>query len=287
MITVPSHLYEKGLSLTVKGQPQIYNRIAKALHTAQSGISWQEGRAKHSFLFLGPTGVGKTETAKCINYMLFGIEQKLITFDMGNYQTPETVPLFIETFYEVVSAAPPSVILFDEIEKAAEDITTLLLAMLDEGRFTANKKQISLQNHYLIFTSNLGCKAIIDTKQTDFATIERLARSEAEAYFRPEIVARFGTVMVFNLLQQDTQKEIAQLFLEQFLAKNRDVVRAAYSPEVISYLRQKGTNVRMGARPLKNCIEQYVGFALANRTSDSGCLVVENNTIVFQSTTEA
>lgn len=287
MSIVPPRLYEKGLSLVVKGQPAIYGTIAKSLTTAEGGLSWK-GKPKHSFLFLGPTGTGKTETAKCISEMIFG-QEKMIIFDMGSYQLDDTLPDFVKAFSSKIKSIEgqgSSVILFDEIEKATNLIKTLLLSMLDEARFTTdNGEVIDLSRHYLIFTSNLGCKKIIDSKVSDFATIQRIALTEAEKFFNPEVLARFGTVVVFNLLPYLVQQEICISFLKQYLQNIVQGRKVTYKDDVIHFLLRHGIDERLGARPLKGCIEKHVGYALAStNTKGDGNLYVQDREIFFQPT---
>lgn len=282
-MTLPPALFEKALKLSVRGQDHIAAPVATALKIVVKDLC-ENGKLKHSFLFLGPTGVGKTETAKTIAEILYGDKSALMTFDMGAFQTEDMIPEFTSSFYKRVSALPEgAVILCDEIEKGHALLTTLLLAMLDEGRFTAREGTLNLENCLLICTSNLGCKSIINMSQSDITTIKRFAISEAESFFRPENVARFNTVEVFGLLSQKIQKEICIKFLEGYIKtmEQRHSVKISYKPNVVTFLINKGMDNRLGARPLRNAVWRYVGEAISDSidflSGKGGSLTVENS----------
>jgi ATP-dependent Clp protease ATP-binding subunit ClpA len=278
---LPPPLFEKALRLSVRGQDHIAAPVAAALRVAAKDLC-ETGKPKHSFLFLGPTGVGKTETARTVAELVYGDKDALMTFDMGAFQTEEMVPEFTSSFFNRLSARPEgAVILLDEIEKGHASITTLLLAILDEGRFTAREGTLHLDKYFLIFTSNLGCKAIIGMSESDISTIKRFAIAEAENYFRPEVVARFNTVEVFGLLSLPIQKEICIKFLESYLklVEQRHFLKITYKPNVVTFLINKGMDNRLGARPLKNAVRRYVGDAIADSidflSGQTGSLTVE------------
>ncbi|MFC3928841.1 AAA family ATPase [Streptococcus caprae] len=269
--------FKEKLMNRVKGQEEAVDAIVDAVTIAQAGLQ-DENKPISSFLFLGPTGVGKTELAKAIAEALFDDENAMIRFDMSEYKQKEDVAKLIgnrETktkgqLTEGVKRKPYSVLLLDEVEKAHSEVMDLFLQVLDDGRLTdSSGRLISFKNTIVIMTTNIGAKKIInkwelkgnfkDLTDRDRQQFEKSMDSELQNEFRPEFLNRIENKLIFNLLERDVIEEIAEKNLSEIADRmHRQNLRLSYEPSLIQYLSDLGTDVKNGARPLERLIKRKV-----------------------------
>lgn len=292
---------EGELKQRVKGQDEAIEKISHAIRRSRVGIS-DPNRPIGSFMFLGPTGVGKTELTKALAEYMFDDEKALIRVDMSEYMEKHSVSKLVGTapgyvgydeagqFTESVRHRPYSVILFDEIEKAHPDVFNILLQVLDDGRLTDGKgRVVNFKNTIIIMTSNLGSQHIQKMQSIGFsdntsaqdyqATKERVMETLKE-FFRPEFLNRLDDLIVFDILPKDTIKEIVHVRLDQVIkrmyAKN---ITLDFKPATIDYLAEKGFDPQFGARPLNRLIQNSILNKVASMIiSDE---VTAGNTIVI------
>jgi len=272
LLTAESERYaklEEELKTRVVGQDQAILKIANAIRRSRAGLS-EEERPIGSFLFLGPTGVGKTETAKALAYSLFNDDRAMIRIDMSEYQEAHTVARLIGAppgyigyeeggqLTEKVRRKPYSVILFDEIEKAHPQIFNIFLQIFDEGRLTDGRGRIvNFKNTIIILTSNLGSQVF--QKKEDFKKQEEEILETVRSFFRPEFVNRLDAIVIFKPLSSEMMKKIVELQLEKLstrLAKQN--LSLSVSPSVKEYLVKAGFDPNYGARPLKRLINEKI-----------------------------
>ncbi len=292
---------EAELKQRVKGQGEAIEKISHAIRRSRVGIS-DPNRPIGSFMFLGPTGVGKTELTKALAEYMFDDEKALIRVDMSEYMEKHSVSKLVGAapgyvgydeagqFTEAVRHRPYSVILFDEIEKAHPDVFNILLQVLDDGRLTDGKgRVVNFKNTIIIMTSNLGSQHIQkmqtigfsdNTSTQDYqATKERVMETLKE-FFRPEFLNRLDDLIVFDILPKETIKEIVHVRLDQVTkrmqAKN---ITLDFKPATIEYLAEKGFDPQFGARPLNRLIQNSILNKVASMIiSDE---VTAGNTIVI------
>ena len=272
---------ESHLKASIRGQNSALSRIASVLRRGELGLS-AHARPKGSFLLLGPTGVGKTESVVVFTRYLAGEDQsddRLFRFDMSEYQTQETLGLLLgassnETgmLGRVAERSAHGTLLFDEIEKAHPRIMDVFLQILDAARVTvADGTTLDLSGFYVVFTSNIGSAELMDWQHSSFSTMERHVLASARQWLRPELFARITEKLVFQRLDYDTQVEIARLMLERHLLLLEEKGhRLVATPEVLPFLVRKGFHPKLGARPLRDCIEKLVGDAVAVRLLEDG-----------------
>jgi ATP-dependent Clp protease ATP-binding subunit ClpC len=281
---------EKNLHGRVVGQDEAILAVSNALRRARAGVRNAE-RPIGSFLFLGPTGVGKTETSKALAEVMFGQATKMIRLDMSEYQTPDAVDKLIGSFTtgqpgilaDLVRENPYGVLLLDEFEKTNHDVLNIFLQILDEGFFSDKTgKRVSLRNLIIIATSNAGADLIwqmvrAGTKPQD--KVDELVNHIVEAgTFKPELLNRFDAVVVFYPLQPDELNQIARLMLNK-LAKRllTQGVTLEVNDLLVKAVAELGANEVFGARPMQRFIqdnvEQQVADAIIQGTVKSGSVV--------------
>ncbi|HER0816507.1 TPA: ATP-dependent Clp protease ATP-binding subunit [Streptococcus pyogenes] len=269
--------FKEKLMKRVKGQEEAIDAIVAAVTIAQAGLQ-DENKPISSFLFLGATGVGKTELSKAVAEALFDDEEAMIRFDMSEFKKREDVIKFIGDkgtrtkgkLTESIKKRPYSVLLLDEIEKADGEVLDLFLQVLDDGRLTdATGRLISFKNTIVIMTTNIGAKKIIDKSELkgsfkDLSDRERLQfeksmESELQGEFRPEFLNRIENKIIFNLLENEVIEEIAIKNLDEIAARMaRQNLSFTYESNLITYLSDVGTDVKNGARPLERLIKRKV-----------------------------
>ena len=269
---------EKVLHERVIGQGEAVTAVANVMRRARAGLS-DPKRPLGSFLFLGPTGVGKTELSKTLAEFLFDTEEALVRIDMSEYMEKHAVARLIgappgyvgyeEGGYltEAIRRRPYAVILFDEVEKAHPDVFNLLLQLLDDGRLTdSHGHTVDFKNTVIVMTSNLGSEYIQEHANEDYAQIKDAVMKNVTAHFRPEFINRIDDIVVFHELSRAEVEEIAKLQLKILAQKLADQeITLEVSPEVLSYLAKIGYDPVYGARLLKRTLQQYVENPLAEK----------------------
>jgi len=259
---------EAELQKRVVGQNDALSSLSKAIRRNRSGLG-EKGKPIGSFLFLGPTGVGKTETARALAFLLFNDEHALIRIDMSEYQEPHSVARLIGAppgyvgyeeggqLTEAVRRKPYSVVLLDEIEKAHPQVFNLLLQVLDEGRLTDSKgTTVDFKNTIIIMTSNLASPLIMEHKGSK-EELEKKVWSVLKQSFRPELLNRFDTIIIYNALTPAEITQIAMLQLERAARRlSENNIKLELTPSVIEYFAKYGYDPDFGARPLRRLIEE-------------------------------
>ena len=264
----------------VIGQNEAVEAVADAVLRARSGIK-DPNRPIGSFLFLGPTGVGKTELARTLAATLFDDDANLIRIDMSEYMEKHTVARLIGAppgyigydeggqLTEAVRRRPFSVILFDEIEKAHHDVFNVLLQVLDDGRLTDSQgRTVDFKNTVLIMTSNIGSPQILDAQQrrASYAEVCSLVMSELREHFRPEFLNRVDETVVFHALEPEQLTKIVEIQLERLRARLTERrISLSITPEALRYLGERGYDPVYGARPLKRLIQQEIETPMARQ----------------------
>ena len=273
-----THLDDE-LHMRVIGQDEAVRAVADAVLRARAGIK-DPNRPIGSFIFLGPTGVGKTELARALAQALFDNERNITRLDMSEYMEKHAVSRLIGAppgyvgyeeggqLTEAVRRKPYSVILLDEIEKAHPDVFNILLQLLDDGRLTDGKgRTVNFQNTVIIMTSNLGSQEILGQQERggDFDQMEASVLGILRKHFRPEFLNRVDEIVVFHALNQAQVRQIARLLLEKLAVRITagTGIRFKWDDSALNYLANKGYEPAYGARPLKRLIQQEVETAVS------------------------
>ena len=304
---------EKELHKHVIGQDEAVNAVAKAVKRSRVGLK-SPNRPIGSFLFLGPTGVGKTELSKTLAKALFGREEDLIRVDMSEYMEKHSVSKIIGSppgyvgyeeggqLTETVRRKPYSVVLFDEIEKAHPDVFNILLQVLDDGHITdAQGRKVDFKQTIIIMTSNAGAQAIMEPKRLGFMSdndekkdYERMkggVMEEVRRIFKPEFLNRIDDIMVFHVLNKEDIRKIVTLLLktlEKRCAEQMEI-HLTVTNAVKDFIAEKGSDNKYGARPLRRAIQSKIEDALANeilegrvKRGDSVQVKLHKNEIAFE-----
>jgi ATP-dependent Clp protease ATP-binding subunit ClpB len=266
---------EDNLSGRVVGQDHALKAVSDTIRRARAGIQ-DSSRPMGSFIFLGPTGVGKTELARALAEFLFDDERALVRLDMSEYMEKHTVSRLIGAppgyvgyeeggqLTEAIKRRPYSIILLDEIEKAHGDVFNILLQILDDGRLTDGKgRTIDFKNTLIIMTSNLGSQ-VIKQLSGDEEKAEKEVKKILEAHFRPEFLNRVDEVIMFHALSQDVIMKILDLLIEELQQRLEDKrIEILVSPEAKKQLAEQGYDPVYGARPIKRVLQQKIQNPLA------------------------
>ena len=280
---------EETLHQRLIGQDEAVKAVSRAIRRARVGLK-NPNRPIASFIFSGPTGVGKTELTKSLAAYFFGSEDAMIRLDMSEYMERHTVSKLIGSppgyvgfneggqLTEAVRRRPYTVVLFDEIEKAHPDVFNLLLQLLEDGRLTDSKgRTVDFKNTLIIMTSNIGSKVIEkgggglgfefgggDVEETNYNRIRSLVNEELKQYFRPEFLNRLDEIIVFRQLSRDEVKEIAEIMLREVFGRMEDKgIRLSVTEAFKERLVEEGYNPSYGARPLRRAVMRLLEDSLA------------------------
>ena len=292
---------ESILHQRVVGQEEAVSAVSKAIRRGRVGLK-DPKRPIGSFLFLGPTGVGKTELSKALAEAMFGTENAMIRVDMSEYMEKHSVSKLIGSppgyvgyeeggqLSEKVRRNPYSVLLFDEIEKAHPDVFNILLQVLDDGQITdAQGRRINFKNTVIIMTSNCGAENIVAPKRLGFGTVENEKESynymkgrvmdEVKRSFKPEFLNRIDEIIVFHPLNKSHMKNIVDIMLKDLITRSKEQMNLnlGVSEEAKEFLIEKGYDEKYGARPLRRTIQNEIEDALAEEILDGK--IQEGNTI--------
>ena len=295
LLKLEEHLHEM-----VIGQNEAINAVSDAIRRNKAGIS-DENHPIGTFIFAGPTGVGKTELAKSLAIFLFDDVKAMSRIDMSEYMEKHSVSRLIGAppgyvgydeggqLTEIVRRRPYSVILFDEIEKAHQDIFNVLLQLLDEGRLTDGQgRTVDFRNTIIIMTSNLGSHIIQETANLEETKPEILKL--INTFFRPEFINRVDDIILFHRLDKNNLAKIIDIQLRKLSnrLKNKDII-INYTKNLVNHLTELGYDPQFGARPLKRAIQTYIENELSKKIisgeikeKDKITIDVKDNKIIFR-----
>ena len=291
---------DEELKKRVIGQDEAVDSLSRAIKRARVGLQ-NENRPIGSFMFLGPTGVGKTELTKALAENLFGNETQMIRLDMSEFMEAHSVSKLIGSppgyvgydeggqLTEQVRRKPYSIVLFDEIEKAHPDVFNMLLQILDDGRLTdSTGRTVSFRNTVIIMTSNAGARNIVEHHSIGFASKEDSKKdyektksevmSELKKIFRPEFLNRLDDIIVFKKLSNESIKKITKLMLDEFIKRvEKKNIKVTISDDVIKYISKVGFDDTYGARPLRRAIQTNIEDKFAEEMLDLN--IKENSSV--------
>lgn len=252
--------------------------VSDAIRRSRAGLS-DPGRPIGSFLFLGPTGVGKTELCKALAEFLFDTEEAVVRLDMSEFMEKHSVARLIGAppgyvgyeeggqLTEIVRRRPYSLILLDEIEKAHSDVFNILLQVLDDGRLTDGQgKTVDFRNSVIVMTSNLGSQNIEEMSSAKYEDVKETVLGVVHDYFRPEFINRIDELIVFHSLDKDKIRSIANIQLKRLEKRlNEKELNLNVSENALEYISSVGYDPAYGARPLKRAIQKYIENPLAEK----------------------
>ena len=306
---------EENLHKRVVGQDEAVSAVSKAIRRGRVGLT-DPNRPTGSFLFLGPTGVGKTELAKALAEAMFGNEDSMIRVDMSEFMESHSVAKLIGSppgyvgydeggqLTEKVRRKPYSVILFDEVEKAHPDVMNMLLQILEDGRLTDSQgRTVNFKNTVIIMTSNVGAKLITDknklgfsggneeeNKKQEYEDIKKEVMGELKKQFRPELINRIDDIIVFHKLENEDVKKIIEIMLSQVTKRlEKQDIKIEIDNSVKELIAKKGVDNNYGARPLRRAIQNMLEDKIAEaildgvvKTGKKAKAIVENDEIVIK-----
>ncbi|MBO7364547.1 MAG: AAA family ATPase, partial [Lachnospiraceae bacterium] len=306
---------EEALHKRVVGQEEAVKAVSKAIRRGRVGLK-DPGRPIGSFLFLGPTGVGKTELSKALAETMFGTENAMIRVDMSEYMEKHSVSKLIGSppgyvgfdeggqLSEKVRRNPDSVLLFDEIEKAHPDVFNILLQVLDDGQITDSQgRRVNFKNTVIIMTSNCGAENIVapktlgfgakTTPDTEYAAMKTKVMDAVKHMFKPEFLNRIDEMIVFHALSRENMQDIVGIMLNRICARAKKEMNLTlkFTPSAKELLVEKGYDPKFGARPLHRAIQNLVEDELAGKllegsvkSGDSVTVGKKENILIFSLT---
>ncbi|MBC2592844.1 ATP-dependent Clp protease ATP-binding subunit [Ruficoccus amylovorans] len=275
-----AHL-EEHLTSQIIGQDKAIKKACSVLQRGALKLSHPD-RPLGSFLFVGPTGVGKTELTKCFTKYLFPGEHRLIRFDMSEYQNKEQLEVLLgdgtnaqgqmgrlfDLNRDGQGNLRGGTILFDEIEKAHPDLLLILLQVLEDGRLTLRDgTTLNLRDFFVVLTSNIGASEAMEMRKSTPETIERVVFSLVREKLRRELVGRITEMIMFERLEYDVQVKIARLMMEREVERlsGQLGMTITFDEDVLEFILIEGFDSRFGARPLRRCIERLIGNMLIKK----------------------
>lgn len=292
-----AHL-EDEIQKRVVGQDRAVTAVAHAVRRSRAGIG-DQNKPIGSFLFLGPTGVGKTELARSLADTLFNDERSMIRIDMSEYMEQHAVARLIGSppgyvgyeqggqLTEAVRRRPYAIVLFDEIEKAHQDVFNVLLQVLDDGRLTDGQgRTVNFSNTVIIMTSNIGSQHIQDWDGKDFTNLENTLHNELRLYFRPEFINRIDDIVIFDRIQRAHMQKIVdvQLRRTQDAIKMSKDITLHFTPTAKDTLASLGFDTAYGARPLKRVIQSRILNPLATKIIEGE--IIDGDTVTVDTGTD-
>ena len=282
---------EENLKKRVKGQDKALHLVSEAIIRARAGIK-DPNRPIGSFIFLGPTGVGKTEVAKSLAYELFDDERHMIRIDMSEYMEPHSVARLIGSppgyvgyddggqLTEAVRRNPYSIVLFDEIEKAHKDVFNILLQILDDGRITDSQgRTVDFKNTIIIMTSNLGSEYILDNDENS----HEMVMNELRHTFKPEFINRIDEIIIFNLLSKNVVYEILDKIVHEIEHRLDDKkLKLVLTDKAKKYIVDNAYDEKYGARPIRRYVSRNIETLLAKAIIEEKVKFNSTVTIDFQ-----
>ena len=275
---------EKDMRNRVMGQDEALKIVSDAIIKSRSGIK-DPNRPIASFMFLGPTGVGKTEIARTLAYELFDDERHMVRIDMSEYMEKFSVSRLIGSppgyvgyeeggqLTEAIRRNPYSIVLFDEIEKAHKEVLNLLLQILDDGRITdSNGRCVDFKNTIIIMTSNLGSEHILENNKN-------LVMNTVKEYFRPEFINRIDELVIFNTLTKDALNKILDKIIKEIEFRLKDLnIKIELTTNAREKLLEEGYDISFGARPLKRLVGKIIEVDLSKLLIENS--LKENDTVI-------
>lgn len=276
---------ENQLHKTIVGQDEAVTRISKVIRRSRAGIS-DAARPIGSFLFLGPTGVGKTHLVKSLADFLFDSKDNIVRIDMSEYMEKHSVSRLVGappgyigygeggTLTEAVRRKPYSIVLFDEVEKAHPDVFNILLQVLDEGHLTDSQGRfVNFKNTVIVMTSNLGSHKIQELSSSPYAEMKEAVMEDVRNYFRPELINRIDEIVVFHSLKKDDIEGIIEIELNKLKSKllQQDIM-ITFTPAAIAEIADLGYDSTYGARPLRRAIQSNIEDLVADKILGSELL---------------
>ena len=279
---------EENMNKRVKGQKEALHLVSEAIIRARAGIK-DPNRPIGSFIFLGPTGVGKTEVARTLAYELFDDERHMVRIDMSEYMEPHSVARLIGSppgyvgyddggqLTEAVRRNPYSIVLFDEIEKAHKDVLNLLLQILDDGRITDSQgRTVDFKNTIIIMTSNLGSEYILENTNDS----DNLVMNELKANFKPEFINRIDEIIIFKSLSKEVVYDILDKIILEVESRLKDKrIKINLTNKAKNYIIDNSFDEKYGARPIKRYVQRNIESIIANNIIEDKIKYNSNITI--------